>query len=603
MQGLVKEIEPDLNGRTEFNAGRVFAATRREGKKAFTSVLYVREHLVRVHEKVMQFWNDDGKSELFVKGPPGSGKTCFFYLWARLLSVVHEKRVLIIQFRQSAACYIWIREKEDGALWRVDEPIESERLSEAVNKILEENKSKPFDLCVHDGVIHRLLICNNMLSKLNTAIAKGVIRKAIHVTSLAFHLTTGGHYQGVESEIAHATVDSWRREEYVTAVTCQEFMDQLQAQRTIDLFHADREWLKGSDEMDGEKTSNKPAEGVEMQSEGTVDHNTLNFNDSISKEEDTTPAEENTLDDVIEAKYYFAGGSARFFFEYELKNLKSTIDTKFEGIDEGHWKYFAQGSISSGTPTSVNTLMQQFQGKTTPLSKYALFRAYEKCKTDLVNAVKAAASSSNNPALKGWAFELEQIDFIRLSLESDPERPLSVTNNHGLSLYPRSEVSFDEKEIQKGTFEEDGTVVWCMKWNQGCFDVAFYEEKTLVTLQFTVSDDHSLKPKFIRNLRDTLLQENQVEVDTVIHVGVSGTESFEFKVSSHGTGRQKEESEEPEFVIRAYHSPPLTKKICRSACFEADFSAQPPLEEIEMWKLTRKEAKRRRGSSGMSSSD
>ena len=65
--------------------------------------------------------------------------------------------------------------------------------------------------------------------------------------------------------------------------------------------------------------------------------------------------------------------------------------------------------------------------------------------TDPVNSVKVAVSSNNNPAFKGWAFELEQLDFIRLSLESPPENPLLVTNDSGLSFYPCSPSTFDEK--------------------------------------------------------------------------------------------------------------------------------------------------------------
>jgi hypothetical protein len=56
------------------------------------------------------------------------------------------------------------------------------------------------------------------------------------------------------------------------------------------------------------------------------------------------------------------------------------------------------------------------------------FRAYENFQTDL------AANDINNPVLKGWAFELEQIDFIRLSRVSPDESPKHVTNNNGLFI-------------------------------------------------------------------------------------------------------------------------------------------------------------------------
>jgi hypothetical protein len=59
----------------------------------------------------------------------------------------------------------------------------------------------------------------------------------------------------------------------------------------------------------------------------------------------------------------------------------------------------------------------------------------------LTNTANLILSNSNNPALKGWAFELEQIDIICLSLESPEENTLWITNNTGLLFYPRAEAS------------------------------------------------------------------------------------------------------------------------------------------------------------------
>jgi len=36
-----------------------------------------------------------------------------------------------------------------------------------------------------------------------------------------------------------------------------------------------------------------------------------------------------------------------------------------------------------------------------------MYVAYTHCKDELVKAMKAAAMASNNPAMKGWAFDLE----------------------------------------------------------------------------------------------------------------------------------------------------------------------------------------------------
>jgi hypothetical protein len=122
---------------------------------------------------------------------------------------------------------------------------------------------------------------------------------------------------------------------------------------------------------------------------------------------------------VIEAKYYYAGGSARFMFDCRLSELKSVQDNICCEVWCDDWKYFAQGRVFPSTPTAVNYLMQQFEGNAFPVSKCILFRAYEKCRTELVESVKKTAVKI--PALIAWAFELEQIDLVRLSHQSNPE--------------------------------------------------------------------------------------------------------------------------------------------------------------------------------------
>jgi len=68
-----------------------------------------------------------------------------------------------------------------------------------------------------------------------------------------------------------------------------------------------------------------------------------------------------SLTDIVEAKYYYAGGSARFMFEFELSKLKDEIYRRFQSVGENNRKYFANGAVSPSTPSSVNSLMQQFR--------------------------------------------------------------------------------------------------------------------------------------------------------------------------------------------------------------------------------------------------
>jgi hypothetical protein len=64
-----------------------------------------------------------------------------------------------------------------------------------------------------------------------------------------------------------------------------------------------------------------------------------------------------------------------------------------------------------------------------------------------------------------------------------------------------------------------GTIIWCKKWNQGCCDVAYYDDATLVALQFATAARHSLKFVYIRRLRKGLSDLGHT-LTRLVHVGV-----------------------------------------------------------------------------------
>ena len=154
--------------------------------------------------------------------------------------------------------------------------------------------------------------------------------------------------------------------------------------------------------------------------------------------------------------------------------------------------------------------MQQFRKVCSPVSKYVLFHAYDRCKSELVKSMRAAAYSTSNPTLKRWAFDLEQIHLIRASLHSDNLLTVKyVTNGKGWSFRPASEVEFDGTHLAMGEF-------WKFFRNLVPeMEPSFYANATLITAQFIVP----LKLNCIRRLRKTLV-EKDIPVTKVVHVGV-----------------------------------------------------------------------------------
>ena len=108
------------------------------------------------------------------------------------------------------------------------------------------------------------------------------------------------------------------------------------------------------------------------------------------------------------------------------------------------WQGFAELKISASTKFSVSSGMQRIDREYIPVSKYFLHVAHKKCKEKLTASVRAAAESSQNPALKGWAFELEQLDIMEQMTESDNRFLASEDRTLVLPLFSREAATFTE---------------------------------------------------------------------------------------------------------------------------------------------------------------
>ena len=120
--------------------------------------------------------------------------------------------------------------------------------------------------------------------------------------------------------------------------------------------------------------------------------------------------------------------------------------------------------------------MQLIDGQYVPGSEYYLHVAHNECKDRLTASVRAAADASKNPALKGWAFELEQLDVVEQAIGKGPRILVSEDRTLVLPLPSSDSVVYDGSSLGKVTV--DAFTILCLKWNQGCFGVAFYSSRT-----------------------------------------------------------------------------------------------------------------------------
>jgi hypothetical protein len=490
---------------------------RRENHKTHVVKMFLRPHLVDKKDLVDQFMNQDQKKRLYVSGPPGCGKTTFFLAYFTRWARKQKKVGLVVQYRELSSCEIVILRGDQDPQFVQSDRLTRSKLGDLVEDIAK-NQMPPFDFCLLDGARQKIDGCKNIMSYINLHF---IDRKVIHITSLEFDIKGGEASGGTFGIDQHLHVDSWVRSEYESCYDA----GLLSHEEWIHLLETEEDDEEiGSDEEDGSNSNDEEKEdlakiGAEMETD----------------EKEATERKALVVA-LIERKFFYAGGSARLFFDHSLIDLLETELKSLENrVSNEMWTEFAELSIGYKTPSSVSTLLQKIGQEVFPVSKYFMFLGYQKRKSQLVMALKAAARAADNPAMKGWAFELEQIDIVTTKAEISH----SVSNDDGSLVLPvqNAFVEYDGA-LLTGDTESQAFVIFCKKWNQGCFDLAFVFGDELVTTNFTISAEHSLKVWYIRDLK-IALKKNGREVTKVTHLAVldavSTFERFKFKEAT-GTG-------------------------------------------------------------------
>ena len=453
--------------------------------------LYIREHLIGRKAVFDEFLAGE-ESLLYIAGPPGCGKTVFLFLVARMYAYYENKNVLFVGYRLAHQCPIFrfpgngkpqeLRPFPRGK--KLDSVLENEVFADP------DDPANQYDLVVHDGVREAKRDSMNCLSRINgNAGERGF--KAVHVTSLAFRIRGGD----VPREVYEKDYfDSWETpDEYTEAI--MKFQDNNVLPPLLDT--AIREH-----------------------------HNRRAREDELVEplDEQSGNLSEAAVAAFVEEKYYFAGGSARFMLEYGVQQLKKDLKELLTSLKDEQWKALTSNIVPSATDGAVNSLMQRFSnydGVTTvaAVSEFVAMAAYAKKGHELAQAIDAAANATRNPALKGWAFELKQLEEIKKALQQHGY----VYSKDGIFFQPTHQVHYNDNEkILEGEINESNTtIILCRKWNQGCFDAAIYSNRTLVTVQFTTSSKHSVKFQYIRELKKACELEKGLKVDTIFHIGVN----------------------------------------------------------------------------------
>jgi hypothetical protein len=211
-----------------------------------------------------------------------------------------------------------------------------------------------------------------------------------------------------------------------------------------------------------------------------------------------------SLAELVERKFYYAGGSARWMFTKSIEQVVQEIDGQVSGIRDVEG--FLLNRVGITNQDNINHLMVRYRsGKTFTnflISKYVASLLLEKCEASVFKVAYSLASTNENPSFTRWIVEFDFISQIRRSLnrtiklitEDDAEVEWSVPDL--ISFDPDSQIG----ALPLGTWFKP------TKWNQEGYDLVglFKDQPTeihyLRFVQVTNAEEHDANLLHFRRL-------------------------------------------------------------------------------------------------------
>jgi len=212
------------------------------------------------------------------------------------------------------------------------------------------------------------------------------------------------------------------------------------------------------------------------------------FKKSIKK--DVFPDGENDAE-KLEDKYFVAGGSARWMFQFTLGDAIKDIEVQISKVGTDA-QLLLKGLEGERSNTSISHLFCSLSNETFIISEYATRALADKCEASFLTSARNS-SLALNPSFDGWILEAEFIFRLRAA-------EVKVYRDSTASHLPvASKIKFaDFPDIK--TLPEAFDNAWFipMRWNQACFDsVQALPDFGFRFIQVTRSKTHTLKKKYV----------------------------------------------------------------------------------------------------------
>lgn len=229
------------------------------------------------------------------------------------------------------------------------------------------------------------------------------------------------------------------------------------------------------------------------------------FKESIKEEVFSNVEDEG---EKLQSKYFVAGGSARWMFQFTLKDAMDDIKTQVSKVRMDA-ALLVKGLAGERSNSSISHLFCSFNEGTFIISEYATRVLAEKCEESFLTSARNSELAKNS-AFDGWILEAEFLYRLRF-------KEVKVFNDEKETRLPvAKKFSFvDVSDIQKPKSLDN---VWFipMRWNQACFDcVQALPDFRFRFIQVARFMTHSIKKNYVVTFLDHFVNVLSIVVKSI----------------------------------------------------------------------------------------